>query len=460
MAQKAATERAVWLAGLALAVAPSVIAPVEPLRVWLTIAVALTAALATVLIPVGGFRALRIPSTVVLSVGALAMGARTLAQAAFDSADLAVAVAGAGAIAVAAVMIAVAGPRAERAGPEDVAPAIAGAGAALLLAQTVVQSDGEVVRTAVTATIAAVAAVGGAALLALARWRGLGGVLAVAGLLVALVAISARLIVLQRAAEPLLEPDFWAIIALGVASAAGIMALRATAGSSIERSAAIGVGAAMSVTLVFFAAAEWIFLGPADGALRALFAMSVLTVAGVAFWLRRAQLGSAPAIVAAAVAGVFGTAAIVLQGVSPVEAVTAAPAVGLLALGVRALRRDDDLRSWPALGPGLALLTLPSLAYDLGVNELWRVVSLGIVAVALVVVGAVLRLQAPLVLGSAVLLLHGAAQLWPWISTAYVNVPWWLWLGIGGALLIFLAARYERNMRALRTSFTAVTSLR
>jgi hypothetical protein len=64
------------------------------------------------------------------------------------------------------------------------------------------------------------------------------------------------------------------------------------------------------------------------------------------------------------------------------------------------------------------------------------------------------------VLGSAVLLLHGAAQLWPWISTAYVNVPWWLWLGIGGALLIFLAARYERNMRALRTSFTAVTSLR
>ena len=39
-------------------------------------------------------------------------------------------------------------------------------------------------------------------------------------------------------------------------------------------------------------------------------------------------------------------------------------------------------------------------------------------------------------------------------------MPWWLWLGIGGALLIYLAARYESSMRALRTSFTAVASLR
>ncbi len=128
---------------------------------------------------------------------------------------------------------------------------------------------------------------------------------------------------------------------------------------------------------------------------------------------------------------------------------------------MRALRRNPQARTWPTLGPGLALLTLPSLAYDFfGDVELWRVVALGVVALALVVVGAVLRLQAPLVLGSAVLLVHGVAQLWPWISTAYEYVPWWLWLGIGGALLIYLAARYEKNMRALRTSFTAVTSLR
>jgi hypothetical protein len=39
-------------------------------------------------------------------------------------------------------------------------------------------------------------------------------------------------------------------------------------------------------------------------------------------------------------------------------------------------------------------------------------------------------------------------------------VPYWLWIGIGGALLIFLAARYERRMRELRLAFTAVTTLR
>lgn len=49
---------------------------------------------------------------------------------------------------------------------------------------------------------------------------------------------------------------------------------------------------------------------------------------------------------------------------------------------------------------------------------------------------------------------------WLWISKTYVTVPWWLWLGIGGALLIFIAARYEKRMRALGTAFTAVTSLR
>ena len=60
----------------------------------------------------------------------------------------------------------------------------------------------------------------------------------------------------------------------------------------------------------------------------------------------------------------------------------------------------------------------------------------------------------------AVLLIHAVAQLWPWISTAYVAVPWWLWLGIGGAVLIFVAATYERRMRQVRSAFTAVTSLR
>jgi len=149
--------------------------------------------------------------------------------------------------------------------------------------------------------------------------------------------------------------------------------------------------------------------------------------------------------------------------------VTVPLALGMIVLGVRALRQNPATRTWPALGPGLALLTLPSLIYDFtdpsvvedpGATALARVVSLGVVAIGLVVAGAIWRLQAPLVLGSAVLLIHAVAQLWPWISDLYAAVEWWVWLGIGGALLIYLGARYERRMRALRVAFTAVTSLR
>ena len=454
-------ERGVWLVGLALAMAPSVIAPIETLRVWLTVLLALGAALIAVLAPIPAARLLRIPSAVVLTVGALAMGARTLAQATFEGADLAVTVAGAGAILVAAAMVWTTASLPEETAVPHIPTVVGAAGAALLIAMTVVESDGDVARTTLTATIAAVAGVGGAALLALSRWRGLGSVLAIAGLLGALVAIGARLIVLQGSEGASIEPDFWAMIAIGITAAISVMALRSTAGSSIARIVAMTVGGAISAALLFFTGAELVFLGSSDGdELRTLFTMSVLTLIGVGGWLWRPTLGLAPPIVAASAAAVFGLVALILHDVTPLELVTAPPALGLVALGVHALLRNPRARTWPTLGPGLALLTVPSLVYDLGDNELWRVVGLGVVALALVVVGAVLRLQAPLVLGSVVLLLHGGAQLWPWISTAYEYVPWWLWLGIGGALLIFLAARYESNMRALRTSFTAVTSLR
>ena len=409
-------ERGVWLGGLVLAVLPGIMAPLDPLRSWYTIVLPLAAALIAVLLPIGAAWTLRTWSAVVLTAGALAMGARTLAQAEFAGADLAVIAAGAGAILVAAAMVWSAASRPDESASPHIPTVVGGAGAALLIAMTVVESDGEVARTTLTATIAAVAAVGGAALLGLARWRGLGSVLAIAGLFGALVAIGARLIVLQGVESASIEPDFWAMIALGITAAISVTALRSTAGSSVARIVATIVGAAISAALLFFTAAELVFLGSTgDDDLRTLFTMSVLTLVGVAVWIWRSTLGLTPPIVAASAAGVFGLVALTLHDVTPLELVTAPPALGLVALGVRALVRNPQARTWPALGPGLALLTVPSLVYDLGDNELWRVVALGVAALALVVVGAVLRLQAPLVLGSVVLLLHGAAQLWPWI---------------------------------------------
>ena len=73
-------ELLVWLAGLVIAVLPSVVAPVESLRVWLVVVVPLAVALAAVLVPIRGVRTLRMWSAIVLTAGALAMGARTLAR--------------------------------------------------------------------------------------------------------------------------------------------------------------------------------------------------------------------------------------------------------------------------------------------------------------------------------------------------------------------------------------------
>jgi hypothetical protein len=338
----------------------------------------------------------------------------------------------------------------------------AAVGAALLLDAVIVLSDGELVRTTLTTLIAAIGAVVGAALLGSQRWRSLGAILAVAGFVSVLVSIGARLIVVVDSAGTSIEPDLWAVIAVGITAAIGVMALRATKDTAVSEPVALIVGVAFSAALLFFAAVELLLLGADAGdELRTVVTMTTLTVAGFGGVLLRWRLGLTPPVTAAVAAAVFGVTALVLYGVSPVEVITVPPALGLIALGARALRRTPRARTWPALGPGLALLTVPSLLHDfIGGTDLWRVVALGIVAIALVVIGAVWRLQAPLVLGSAVLLIHGIAQLWPWISSAYVYVPWWLWLGIGGALLIYVAARYESSMRALRTSFTAVASLR
>ena len=271
-----------------------------------------------------------------------------------------------------------------------------------------------------------------------------------------------RYIVTAPIAASSIEPDLWAVVALAVTASIGVMALRATAGTPVALSTATAVGVAFAAAVALFAIAELLLLGYGTGEqVRTVLTMSALSLAVVGGVVVRARLGLTPPLTAAVAAVVFGLTALLVYGVSPVELVTVPPALGAVALGVRTLARNPQSRTWPALGPGLALLTLPSLAYDFFDDaELWRVVALGVVTVALVVIGAVKRLQAPLILGSAVLLVHAAAQLWPWTSAAYLYVPWWLWLGIGGALLIFIAARYEKNMRAVRTAFTAVTSLR
>ncbi|QKW17466.1 hypothetical protein HUT12_27075 [Verrucosispora sp. NA02020] len=130
-----------------------------------------------------------------------------------------------------------------------------------------------------------------------------------------------------------------------------------------------------------------------------------------------------------------------------VEAYTVPAAVLALVFGAVAMRTRPGLKSWLALGPGLVALLLPSLGtllFDAD-DQPWRRLLLGVAALAVTLLGAVRRWQAPVVLGGltlARLALHEAGRSWDLL-------PRWVFLAVAGLALIGLAATYERRRRDL-----------
>ncbi|MEU1603655.1 SCO7613 C-terminal domain-containing membrane protein [Micromonospora matsumotoense] len=122
------------------------------------------------------------------------------------------------------------------------------------------------------------------------------------------------------------------------------------------------------------------------------------------------------------------------------------PAAGLtLVAGLLALRTRPGLTSWLALGPGLAAGLLPSLVSVLVAPDPqpWRRLLLGGAALGVVLVGAVRRWQAPVVLGGGSLVLLALHEL----VRGWDLLPRWIYLAVGGLTLITLAATYERRRR-------------
>ncbi|SDS61662.1 SCO7613 C-terminal domain-containing membrane protein [Microterricola viridarii] len=200
-------------------------------------------------------------------------------------------------------------------------------------------------------------------------------------------------------------------------------------------------------------------------AVRAVTVVAVLGAAHVLLaWLRSPALAGWLAPLALGLAALAATVFLARSAgdgaAVPFEWVTVPVAAAWIGSGILHLSRTPGARSWPALGGGLALLLVPSLLADYVHSPLWRVVGLGIVAIAVLLVGLVSRLQAPFVLGSIVVLLHGLAQLWPWLSALYNPTLWWLWFGAGGVLLIAVAARYEKRVANLKAAVATVGSLR
>ncbi|MRX45039.1 SCO7613 C-terminal domain-containing membrane protein [Agromyces kandeliae] len=254
-----------------------------------------------------------------------------------------------------------------------------------------------------------------------------------------------------------LHVEFWPVLAFGVGLVAVVLWVR----DRVEPLRAAEAGLAASLAL----AAIPTVLAIAEGVDADLRTAVLLVVLGGAYVLGAATrsrpfAGPVPGWTALAAAVVAGGLALALRTVDPFDLVTIPIGAALVAGGAIRMRRSPEAGSWPALGPGLAVLMVPALIADWTDPSLWRLVALGIVAVAAVVIGAVVRLQAPLLLGAAVLLVHTVAQLWPWITLLYEAVWWWLWLGIAGALLIAIAATYERQMRLARGVIRTIGSLR
>jgi hypothetical protein len=147
----------------------------------------------------------------------------------------------------------------------------------------------------------------------------------------------------------------------------------------------------------------------------------------------------------------------VVHHVGLVEAYSVPAAAVALLAGVLARRRQRELTSWAAYGPALVAGLLPSLASIAGSDGQYpRRLLLGLAALAILLAGARVRLQAPVVVGGgalALVALHELAQVWD-------LVPRWIPLAAAGLLLVALAATLERRRRdfdRLRTAFTRMS---
>lgn len=263
------SEGPAWIVGVVLASAPSLLVAAEPARIWAYVALTLAAAGGAAAVreparevpaeqfssyatpaappvqpavppefaPPAGVAVtpsarqtprfvdvwtLRTPTAMLLGLAAVVMGLRGLVPPGFEG-DAAVAiVVGLGVIAVAVLLTARGSAPAAARG----AAVLAGSGAALLVAMSLTRPEADLVLTTVTAVIGGALGVAGASVLSLRHWAPLGGVLAVGGLVVAVVACGIRFLEIAPAGG--LEPDLWAVAGAGIAVAVAIAAIRAT----------------------------------------------------------------------------------------------------------------------------------------------------------------------------------------------------------------------------------------
>jgi hypothetical protein len=170
-----------------------------------------------------------------------------------------------------------------------------------------------------------------------------------------------------------------------------------------------------------------------------MFVDSLIVIGGVVLGagvlMRREEIGHlGGALMTAGILGHLG-----LTGVHYLEAYAAPVALHLVVAGALA-RRRGFVSSWVAFGPAIALLGGTALAERIGGGAGWHAVLAGAVGVAAVAAGGALRMIAPLLLGTALLVAVTIIE----SLTALAGVPTWGWLAVGGTSLLGVAVALER----------------
>ncbi len=261
----------------------------------------------------------------------------------------------------------------------------------------------------------------------------------------------------------------FAVPVVGVLAGSALVAVLLVRARSQNRELAneAGFAAAAAPIALAWTVDSGVALAGGDDAARALITLvAVGAVYVAASVVGTSRLGAAvpqsqsvriSALVLASVLAAYG---IVLAGIDPIELATASLAVALFAVGAIRLRTVAAAGSWRWLAPGLIVLLVPSLFVTFVDQELWRLVALGVAAVAAVVVGALARLQAPLVIGAVVAVVHGLRTFAPQLLAVYQLAEWWVWAVIGGAIVLFVAITFERRTRDLKKFGAQIGSFR
>ncbi|WP_133802611.1 SCO7613 C-terminal domain-containing membrane protein [Kribbella caucasensis] len=231
-------------------------------------------------------------------------------------------------------------------------------------------------------------------------------------------------------------------IALAVVAACSIAAATRYVGRPPERALLIsGATAALLAEIVI------LLVSPGTGT------GVVLTIAAAPLVAYGMQPGRRDALLVAGLLLIFANTGFVLgTDTTTVEWFTVPPAVIMLALGILRWR---DQPSWLFLGPGLLLGLVPSALLADG-NDILRTTLVITAAVAVILAGTRFSLQAPFVVGAAVLTKIG---LWQFLEVAPL-IPRWITLALAGLILLTVGATYERRLHQAKQAARWLTSLR